>query len=189
MKTREIVLGAVLTAFALLIPLAFGTYLRILIPPFSATLASHVPVMLAMLVSPSVAALVGVGSGLGFLMTYGLNPLGLMIGARALMHAVWGWIGGAVVARGRSFSFALTLTAPVHALAEAVAVVVVAVVLGIPLNQMRGAGVAGESLAAGTILAVVVVGTFLHHVVDSGISFAIARAAGWAHTDGRRAGR
>ena len=67
MKTKEIVIGAMLTAFSILIPVAFGNYLRILIPPFSATLASHVPVMIAMMISPAVAIIVGVGSGLGFL--------------------------------------------------------------------------------------------------------------------------
>ena len=66
MKVKELVLGALLTALALLIPLAFGGILGITIPPFSATLASHVPVMLAMLVNPLVAFVVGAGSAFGF---------------------------------------------------------------------------------------------------------------------------
>ena len=42
MDTREVVYGALLTALALLIPLAFGGFLSVMIPPFSATIASHV---------------------------------------------------------------------------------------------------------------------------------------------------
>ena len=63
-KTREVIYGALLTALALLIPLAFGGYLGFFIPPFSATLASHVPLFLSMLVSPLAAFMVGAGSAL-----------------------------------------------------------------------------------------------------------------------------
>ncbi|HHY80897.1 MAG TPA: ECF transporter S component, partial [Thermoanaerobacter sp.] len=67
MKTREITIGGLLAALSLIIPLAFGGVLGIVIPPFSATLASHVPVMLAMLISPATAVFVGVVSAIGFL--------------------------------------------------------------------------------------------------------------------------
>ena len=68
MKTNEIVLGGLLTALALVIPMAFGGILSIVIPPFSATLAAHVPIMLSMTISPLTAIMVGLGSSLGFLM-------------------------------------------------------------------------------------------------------------------------
>ncbi len=69
---KELVYGAVLTAVALAIPLAFQGWLQISLPPFSATLGSHIPSMLAMAISPPwVAALVGLGSSLGFLLTLG----------------------------------------------------------------------------------------------------------------------
>ncbi|MDP3486359.1 MAG: ECF transporter S component, partial [Bacillota bacterium] len=71
MNTKELLYGALLTALALMIPLLFRGWLQIVIPPFTATLGSHVPVMLAMFVSPLVAALVGVGSAVGFLITLG----------------------------------------------------------------------------------------------------------------------
>ncbi|HHX51217.1 MAG TPA: ECF transporter S component, partial [Clostridia bacterium] len=59
MRTRQLALGGLLTALSLLIPLVFGPYLRIIVGPFTATLASHVPLFLATLVSPLVAAMVG----------------------------------------------------------------------------------------------------------------------------------
>jgi hypothetical protein len=56
MKTREVAVGGLLTALALIIPFAFrGTPLQLFIPTlqYSATFASHVPSMLSMLASPA----------------------------------------------------------------------------------------------------------------------------------------
>lgn len=150
MRTRDLVYGALLTALSLLIPIAFGSYLKVYLPPFSATLASHVPVMLAMLVSPTVAALVGIGSSIGFLIV-----LGPVIAARALVHVLVGIVGALIVARNRSFLTALLVTAPIHALGEVIAV--------LPF---------GFTSYEAWIL--VGVGTLLHHSADAAISLAIA---------------
>lgn len=153
MNTREITVGGLLTAIALLIPFAFrGTPLQLFIPAlnYSATFASHVPSMLSMLVSPAVAALVGLGSAVGFTIT--LNPV---IGARAFTHAVWGLMGALMVRRGRPYWLALAAALPVHAAGEGLAV------------WWLGTGFhAGLFVAAGTVL---------HHLVDSGISLAVYR--------------
>ena len=53
-KVRQMVYAGLLIALAIIIPIQFG-FLRIVIPPFTATLAAHVPMMLAMLISPFVA--------------------------------------------------------------------------------------------------------------------------------------
>lgn len=98
MRARDLVYGALLTALSLVIPLAFGNYLRIYLPPFSATLASHVPAMLAMLISPAAAVLVGLGSALGFLVA-----MGPVIAARAAVHAFFGLAGALLIRRGLSF--------------------------------------------------------------------------------------
>ena len=58
MKTRQLALGGLLTALSF-DSSVFGPYLRIIIGPFTATLASHVPLFLAALVSPLVAGMVG----------------------------------------------------------------------------------------------------------------------------------
>lgn len=68
MRTREIALGGLLTALALIIPFAFrGTPLQLFIPAFqySATFASHVPSMLSIVVSPLAAAMVDLSSTIG----------------------------------------------------------------------------------------------------------------------------
>jgi len=149
MKIKELVLGALLTSLALIIPLAFGGFLGITIPPFSATLASHVPVMLAMTVSPWVAFMVGAGSALGFLI-----KLGPVIGARAAMHAVFAVIGALMIKRGFTLRTTLIATLPIHAISEALIV--------IPF---------GFSLY--DIGVVIGVGTALHHLIDSVITLGV----------------
>ncbi len=153
MRSRDIAVGGLLTALALLIPFAFrGTPLQLFIPAlqYSATFASHVPSMLSMLVSPVVAAMVGLGSAVGFTIT--LNPV---IGARAFTHAVWGVLGAWLVRRGRPFWLALLAALPVHALGEGAVV------------WWLGPGyTAGLFVAAGTVV---------HHAIDSAISLAVSR--------------
>jgi niacin transporter len=153
MKTREIAVGGLLTALALLIPFAFrGTPLQLFIPTlnYSATFASHVPSMLSMMVSPIAAAMVGLGSTIGFTIT--LNPV---IGARAFTHAVWGVIGALMIRRGSPFWLALLVAFPIHAVGEGLAVWWL-----------------GTGFQAGIL---VTAGTAVHHLIDSVISLAVFR--------------
>ncbi|SMB96213.1 niacin transporter [Desulfonispora thiosulfatigenes DSM 11270] len=149
MNTKTLVIGALLTSLALIIPLAFGGFLGVNIPPFSATLASHVPVMLAMTINPLVAFMVGAGSAFGFLI-----KLGPIVGARAFTHVIFAVMGAKLIQKGFSFKNVLLVTAPIHAIAEALIV--------IPF---------GFSLY--DIGMVIGVGTFLHHLVDSGIALVV----------------
>lgn len=55
-----------LTITALLMALAIMMPLKVVIPPASYTLASHVPIFLAMFLSRKMAACVVIGSTLGF---------------------------------------------------------------------------------------------------------------------------
>jgi len=149
MKTKEMIYGAILTSLALIIPLAFGGFLGITLPPFSATLASHVPVMIAMTISPATAFAVASGSALGFLL-----KLGPVIAARASMHIVFGVTGALLYKRGMSLSKVLLIVLPIHALSEALIV--------IPFGfNLYDAGI------------VIGVGTGLHHILDSFITLFI----------------
>ncbi|SJZ52317.1 ECF transporter S component [Selenihalanaerobacter shriftii] len=155
MKIKDLVYGALLTALALAIPLMFGGYLRVYIPPFSATLASHVPTLIAMIISPLVAGLVGVGSTLGFLMI-----LGPTIAARAAVHIVVGVVGALWIQKGKTVISAFGLTTLIHALGEALIV--------IPFGfSLYKAGV------------VIGVGTVLHHAVDAMIALTVIKMLGW----------
>lgn len=148
LKPRELALAMLLTAAALVIPLVF-TFLRVSIPPFTATLASHVPSMLAIFISPAVAVLVGLGSTFGFLIA-----LGPVIAARAFIHVIFGYVGAQFYRRGTPAWLVLLIVLPIHALGEALVVV--------PFGyDLYKAGV------------VVGVGTALHHAVDSVITLGL----------------
>ncbi|HHU31353.1 MAG TPA: ECF transporter S component [Clostridia bacterium] len=151
MKTNEIVLGGLLTALALVIPMAFGGILSIVIPPFSATLAAHVPIMLSMTISPLTAIMVGLGSSLGFLI-----KLGPIIAARALVHVVFGFVGALLYKKGKPFYQILLITLPIHGIGEAL------IVLPFGLSLYDAGLVVG-------------IGTMLHHAIDSVISLGVLK--------------
>jgi niacin transporter len=117
-KIRQMVYAGLLTAMAMIIPIQFG-FLRIVIPPFTATLAAHVPMMLAMLISPPVAAVVGIGSTIGFLIT----GMPATVVARAATHIVVGYIGAKIIMKNQSYIKAAIITAPIHGILEAIVVI------------------------------------------------------------------
>lgn len=148
-------LAGIFSALALAIPLAFRGTLQFYIPTvgYSATLASHVPVMLSIVAGPVVAGIVGSASTFGFFVT-----LGPVVAARAATHILWGVAAAIAVKKGMSFPKALFLVAlPLHAIPEGLVVLP----FGVPL--------------AGA--AVNIVGTAIHHTADSVISIAVLRAA------------
>ena len=155
MRSVDIALAAVFTALALMIPLLFRGALQIVIPAvgYSATLASHVPVMLSVLFGPLVTVIVGTASTLGFLAT-----LGPVVGARAATHIVWGVAAAFAVKKGMSFPKALFFIAlPLHAILEGLVVIP----FGIPWE--------------GALINIV--GTAIHHTIDSLISIVVLKAA------------
>lgn len=175
MKPRDIAYGAVLTALGIMIPVSFGQYLRVFIPPFSATLASHVPVLLAMLISPVVAIMVGFGTAVGFLISYGATPVGIMITARAATHAIWAFAGAQMIRKGASFQAALTATCPLHGFLEAAVISVMVSFFGFSLTG--GTGMTSKDATLLTAVLIVLFGTMAHHTVDSIIAWTVAKAA------------
>jgi niacin transporter len=142
MKVKELTLGAVLTALAIVIPMI--VFLKIIIPPFTGTLASHVPMFISMFISPTVAVFVGIGSVIGFLIS-GLPPF---VAARAAMHIIVGFVGAVLIKKGRPMTFAFGITIPLHAALEALVV--------IPFGWTMY-----ESLVT------VGLGTAIHHTIDA----------------------
>ncbi|AWK52616.1 ECF transporter S component [Clostridium beijerinckii] len=152
-KIRQMVYAGLLTALAIIIPIQFG-FLKIIVPPFTATLAAHVPMMLAMLISPAVAIVVGIGSTIGFLISGTPAP----VVARAATHIVVGYVGARIIMKNKSYTKAAIITAPIHGILE---MLVVIPFIGFNVYQL---------------LIVTAVGTILHHGVDSMISYAIVKA-------------
>jgi niacin transporter len=138
--------GSLLLALSLAIPLTLAGTVSLTLGPFTATPASHVPLMLSMLFGPGIAAAVGLGSTIGF-----LPRLGPIVAMRAAMHMPVGIAGAWLVRRKVPFPLALAITAPVHALLEALIV--------LPFGYtLKSAG------------SVVALGTLVHHAVDSVIA-------------------
>ncbi len=85
-KTHNMVIAALLCAIGIVIPMFFP---KIVIEPASFTLASHVPIFIAMFISPSIAAAVSLGTTLGFLVS-GLPPIVVL---RAFSHLLFAYVG------------------------------------------------------------------------------------------------
>jgi len=155
LRSTDVAVAAVLAALAIAIPLLFQGTLQIAVPSvgFSATLASHVPIMLSILFGPAVSGIVGAASALGFTVT-----LGPLVGARAATHIIWGVAAAYAVKKGMSYPKALFFVAlPLHPLLEGAVVV--------------GFGVPWEASL------ITVAGTALQHIVDSVIAIAVVKAA------------
>ena len=148
MNTKKLTIAALLTSLAIVIP--FAVFFKVMIPPFSATLGSHVPMFIAMLLGPEAAIMVGLGSALGFFLT-----LGPIIGARAAMHIIVGVIGAGLIKRGVPFGKVAAITAPIHGLLEMLVI--------IPFVDFD----------VYNLLVITGVGTMLHHAVDAAIAYVL----------------
>ena len=85
-SVRKLTISALLIGMGVIIPMVMP---KIMIPPASFTLASHVPLFIAMFFTPGVAVAVALGTTFGFFLT---TPV--IIALRALSHLVFALIGG-----------------------------------------------------------------------------------------------
>ena len=90
-KVKVMTTAALLSAVGILIPLI--SPIKIIIEPASFTLASHVPIIIAMFISPVVAAFVSLITSFGFLIA-GFPPV---VVCRALTHIVFAVIGALIL--------------------------------------------------------------------------------------------
>lgn len=96
-NVKKMTFSAVLVALGILIPIVMPV--KVVIGPASFTLASHVPVFLAMFISPGVAISVALGTAFGFFLSF---PV--IIAARALSHVCFAVIGAAILQRKPSMA-------------------------------------------------------------------------------------
>lgn len=167
-KLISLILAALLCAIGIVIPL-FAP--KIVLEPASFTLASHVPVMIALFISPPVALAVSVGTTLGFF----FSGLPLVVTLRALSHLVFVAVGSLLLKRNpnlmatvkgaAAFSF---LLAVIHALSE------VAVVTWFYFGNAMSKGYYSSGYLYSVIL-LVGVGTVIHSMIDFGISIFVWR--------------
>lgn len=157
---RTLALSAILTALGIMIPLIMP--IKLIIGPASYTLASHVPIMLAMFISPFAAVIVALGTTLGFLMA----GFPIVIVLRALSHLVFALVGAYVLQKSPAlwqrfslmFSFAFIINL-IHALGEVGAV------------YLMTASTATSANYWFVLFVLIGVGTVIHGLVDFFIAY------------------
>ena len=152
----QYIFAGLLIAIALIIPLYFK-FLSIQIPPFSATIASHVPTFIALMINPLVALLVGIGSSVGFLLAG--SPT--FVVARATSHILWGYIGAKMLQKKVPFGYMMLVTMLIHGIYEGL------IIIPFFSNDIR-------------FILITAFGTMIHHIVDGLISYSIAKPLGIA---------
>jgi niacin transporter len=157
-KTIRLVTTALLAAIAIAIPLIMPV--KVVIPPFTATLASHVPLILAMFISPLSAIFVTLGSALGFLVTHG--PI---VAARAAMHVFFAAAGAYMYKKGTNLYIIAAVTLLLHTLSDMFIVYLLFAFFG------QTAITAGNTMQY--VQFVIAVGTSVHHVLDFFIATAV----------------
>ena len=162
-KLQSMVIAALLCAIGIVIPM-FAP--KIVLEPASFTLASHVPIFIALFISPLVALSVSIGTTIGFF----LSGFPIVVVLRALSHVLFAMIGAFILKKrtntlttfGGAVLFGLLLSV-IHAVSE-VAVVTL---------FYFGNGMPQKYYAHGyfiSVIALVGIGTIIHSMIDFGIA-------------------
>lgn len=165
--TQNLTITGLLTAIGIFIPMIMP--FKVVIGPASFTLGSHVPVDMAMFRKPSTAAIVAIGTTIGFL----IAGFPIVIVARALTHLIFATIGAYYL---QKFPKTLVKTASrtifslwvnvLHGLGE-VAIVYILTATGVS---------APSDGFLYTLIVLIGIGTLVHGMVDFEISYQITKA-------------
>lgn len=163
---QTMTLAALLSAIGIVIPM-FAP--KILLEPASYTLASHVPIFIAMFISPYVAAAVAIISAIGFL----LAGFPIVVVLRALSHIVFALIGAYILKKNKNMlstiggsAFFGLLMAVIHAVSE-----VTVVTLFYWGNNMTSAYYEKGYLFS--VILLVGIGTIIHSMIDFTIAYLV----------------
>lgn len=168
-KTRDLALTGILTAIAIIIPLIVP--LKIVLPPFTATFASHLPLILAMFISPLSAVFVAIGSAIGFL--FSPLPSAPIVAARAAMHVFFVFAGAVMIRKRVNLFVVVFVTMVIHALSD---MGIVYVLFSSGVNLLKGQGMA-------IVQEIIGIGTSLHHLVDFALAIVVLTATAKASKD------
>lgn len=162
-KLMTMTIAALLSAIGIMIP-QFAP--KLILEPASFTLASHVPVFIAMFISPVVAIAVAGISTIGFL----LSGFPLVVVLRALTHLIFATLGAYILKKNNKLLMSMKTLAPfaivislVHAIAE------VAVVS----FYYWGSGMTTAYYEKGYLISVILLvglGTIIHSLIDFSIA-------------------
>jgi len=117
-RIRTMTIAALLSAIGIIIPLY--SPIKIVIEPASFTFASHVPIFIAMFISPAAAVFTSIVTAFGFFINY--TPI---IGFRALSHVVFALTGAYILKMRNNILLSLKKSIPfvlvlslIHAVCE-----------------------------------------------------------------------
>jgi len=159
-NATRLTITALLMAIAIIIPIVMP--IRIVIGPASFTLASHVPIIMGLFFSPSIAVIVSLGATIGFF----IAGFPLVVVLRALSQVIFAYIGAKILEKNhnqllnsflKSQLFSL-LIGVIHALGEII-------VVSFFFFGLLGVEDTGGNFVY-TVLLLVGVGTLLHSMVD-----------------------
>ena len=148
---RTMAIAAMLTALSVVIPLL--PIPKIVVEPFSATPASHLPAILSMFMGPYVCIATSIGSAIGFFLGLG-SPV---IAMRAFSHVIFVLIGCFMIKKKVNIILVWAVTAVVHGLAEAI------------VATVYGSAFSAVWLSVGVF-------TMIHHTIDFVISMVVYKA-------------
>lgn len=154
-STQNLTRTSILIALGIIIPMVMP---KISIPPASYTIASHVPVFIAMFISPSVAIAVALGTAFGFLLS-----LPLVIAIRALSHVIFAVVGALYLQK-----FPNTIKSPKKLLAFNIGIAVIHATsecLAVAGFYFMSPGMVNVNYFT-TVFLMIGVGGFVHSLVD-----------------------
>ncbi|MDL2253473.1 hypothetical protein LJC49_05285 [Ruminococcaceae bacterium OttesenSCG-928-I18] len=168
-SVQKLTVAALLIAVGIVIPMF--SPVKIILEPASFTLASHVPIILSMFISPLVAVAVTIGTTLGFF----LGGFPLVVVLRAASHIVFAFFGalylqknpGILYSWPKLFTFSFAIAA-VHAVCE---------VFVVSMFYAAG-GMGGLYYQQGFFISVMLlvgIGTIVHSMVDFAISIVVLK--------------
>lgn len=110
LNVKSLVLSGLLTALSIVIPLFMP---KLPVPqPFSVTPASHLPIILAMFVSPYTVVCAAIGSFIAYL------TLGPIVALRALSHILFALTGYYLLKKNYNLIIVIVVTMLLHAFGE-----------------------------------------------------------------------
>ncbi len=166
MKTKDMVIAALLTSLSILIPNVFPS---IPLGPFTATFASHLPTIISIFISPMVALATAIGSLLGFTIKFVSMP---WVITRAAMHIPFAMLGVYMLKKNSNIYLMGFVTMVVHAALEIIAVLPFLSVMPMTPKTLAFFGL---EISVGWS-SVIFFGTMIHHAIDFAIALAVIPA-------------
>ena len=162
LKTKDMVISALLIAIGILIPMIFtGPPFRIDLGVYTATIMAHVPVIIAMFISPATAVFTTFGTTIGFFFT---API--VVAVRAASHVVFAILGAFLIKKGMRAIPLCIITGIIHAVLEGIVVMIF---------FKSGSSAPPEGYSADLTIWITIVGTLAHHCVDFIIAYIVGK--------------